>query len=95
MDVAPPDERFEAGWRDVGPAINAILRSRGRVLVHCRGGLGRAGTVTARILIEQGEAPHDAVHEVRTSRPGAIETDAQLEYVDAQLEYVLGRRWPK
>jgi ADP-ribosyl-[dinitrogen reductase] hydrolase len=49
--------------------------------VHCRGGLGRAGTVAARLLAELGMAPADAISRVRAVRPGAIQTQAQREYV--------------
>ena len=45
------------------------------------GGLGRAGTIASRLLIELGTAPNEAVAAVRSVRPGAIETSAQLEYV--------------
>jgi protein-tyrosine phosphatase len=81
VDVHPPDERFEAGWRDSGPTLRASLRDGGRVLVHCRGGLGRAGTVAARLLVELAVPPADAVARVRLARPGAIETIEQLKYV--------------
>ncbi len=81
VDVRAPDARFESAWRNLGPALNARLRSGGRVLVHCRGGLGRAGTVAARLLVELDTAPEEAVRRVRAARPGAIETNAQLEHV--------------
>lgn len=80
-DVRPPDAQFEAGWRTSGPALNRLLRNGGRVLVHCRGGLGRAGTIAARLLVELGVAPDEAVRSVRRARPGAIETNEQLRYV--------------
>lgn len=82
-DVRPPDERFEAAWRTSGPALNRLLREGRRVLVHCRGGLGRAGTVAARLLFETGIDPDEAVRRVREARPGAIETDTQWRYVQA------------
>ena len=81
VDVQPPDARFEAAWLTSGPRLNEVLRQGGRVLVHCRGGLGRAGTVSARLLVELGVAPQEAVTRVRTARPRAIETEAQLQYV--------------
>jgi len=81
VDVRPPDERFEAAWRTVGPLMHARLRSGGRILVHCRGGLGRAGTVAARLLVELDTAPAEAVRRVRAARPGAIESNEQLEHV--------------
>ena len=81
VDVQPPDERFEVGWLSSGPTLCRVLRAGERVLVHCRGGVGRAGTVAARLLIELGATPPDAVRAVRIARSGAIETDEQLRYV--------------
>ena len=81
QDVRPPDQRFESLWANNRDAILTLLRNGSRVLVHCRGGLGRAGTVAARMLIELGVAPQEAVTLVRAARPGAIETSAQLRYV--------------
>jgi ADP-ribosyl-[dinitrogen reductase] hydrolase len=81
VDVRPPDERFEAAWRSSGPVLNRRLREGGRVLVHCRGGLGRAGTIAARLLVELGVGADEAVRRVRAARPGAIETNEQLNHV--------------
>ncbi|MFM2056138.1 MAG: hypothetical protein RLY71_523 [Pseudomonadota bacterium] len=81
VDVQPPDYRFETRWRRSGPALLACLRHGGRVVVHCRGGLGRAGTVAARMLIELDTPAREAVARVRQARPGAIETSEQLDYV--------------
>lgn len=81
VDVEPPDSRFETQWATVGPRLLQLLRSGGRVLVHCRGGLGRAGTVSARLLVEIGAPPAEAIRRVRRARPGAIETHDQERYV--------------
>ena len=88
VDVAPPDSRFENGWLLSGPRLHALLRDGGRVLVHCRGGLGRAGTVAARLLVEFGVSTKDAVEQVRRARPGAVQTQQQLQYV---LNLPIGR----
>jgi ADP-ribosyl-[dinitrogen reductase] hydrolase len=80
-DVSTPDEGFEDRWRVAGNEIRALLRSGRDVLVHCRGGLGRAGTIGARILIELGMEPATAIRQVRAVRPGAIETCEQERYV--------------
>ena len=80
-DVSAPDARFEASWAAVGAQLLATLSRGGRVLVHCRGGLGRAGTVAARLLVELGVPAREAVSRVRQARPGAIETGAQQRYV--------------
>ena len=80
-DVQAPDERFATGWQRSGPALLDWLIDGQRVLVHCRGGLGRAGTVAAQLLVELGVTPQDAIQRVRAARPGAIETDEQERYV--------------
>lgn len=82
-DYHAPCARFEADWAEAGRALRALLRSGGRVFVHCKGGLGRAGTVSARLLVELGEAPDAAVRAVRAARRGAIETGAQEAHVRA------------
>lgn len=83
-DVSVPDAAFEQQWKTVGPDLMNRLRAGFDVLVHCKGGLGRAGTIAARLMVELGVAPAEAVKAVRCVRPGAIETSAQLDYVMAQ-----------
>ena len=80
-DVQIPDARFDGRWGYAGARIRAGLRAGERVLVHCRGGLGRAGMVAARLLTELGTSPAEAIRAVRTVRPGAIETPAQKAWV--------------
>jgi ADP-ribosyl-[dinitrogen reductase] hydrolase len=82
-DAGVPGPAFEAAWRDggVGEGLRARLRDGFDVVVHCKGGLGRAGTVAARLLVELGVSPPEAVRQVRAVRPGAIETEAQLAHV--------------
>ena len=80
-DVSTPDAEFERLWMEVGEGLRARLRDGFNVLVHCKGGLGRAGTIAARLMVELGASPEAAVASVRKVRPGAIETAAQLAYV--------------
>jgi ADP-ribosyl-[dinitrogen reductase] hydrolase len=81
VDVSIPDEAFEAAWETAGEQLRSMLGSGSDVVVHCRGGLGRAGTVAARLLIELGVEPETAIANVRRVRPGAIETYAQEQFV--------------
>lgn len=81
VDVQPPSREFGLAWQRTVPGLIARLGQGERVLVHCRGGLGRAGTVAALILREAGLAADDAIARVRAVRPGAIETTAQAAYV--------------
>lgn len=81
VDVSTPDGDFERQWVAAGDELRGLLRRRCDVVVHCRGGLGRAGTIAARLLVELGMAPAAAIVAVRAARPGAIETDAQEAHV--------------
>lgn len=80
-DGEVPDARFTARWPEAGADLHGRLDRGERLLVHCRGGLGRTGLVSALLLIERGEAPEQAIARVREIRPGAIETAAQEHWV--------------
>lgn len=80
-DVSAPCARFEVQWQQHGAGLRSLLRHGFKVLVHCKGGLGRAGTISARLLAELGTAPVEAIAMVRAVRPGAIETEAQSHHV--------------
>jgi protein-tyrosine phosphatase len=79
--VSIPDARFEQAWDVAGEELRSILRRGSDVLVHCRGGLGRAGTIAARLLVELGVEPAAAIANVRAVRPGTIETSDQEKFV--------------
>ena len=49
-DGWPPGPDFEDAWEVAGEAIRDRPRLGFDVLVHCRGGLGRAGTVAANAI---------------------------------------------
>jgi protein-tyrosine phosphatase len=61
--------------------IHTRLAARETVVVHCMGGLGRAGTIAACVLAARGLEPGRAVEVVRAARPGALETAAQVAFV--------------
>lgn len=81
VDVSIPDERFENSWQSAGHEIRGILARGGKVVLHCRGGLGRTGLLAARLLVEFGMESALAVEQVRAARPGAIETKEQERHI--------------
>jgi ADP-ribosyl-[dinitrogen reductase] hydrolase len=83
-DVTAPGFTFEDAWTEAGPALQSMVRSGRDVFMHCKGGLGRAGTVAARLLVELGMDPEQAIADVRAARPGAIQVAEQEAYVRQQ-----------
>jgi protein-tyrosine phosphatase len=57
--------------------LSARIDRGSRIVVHCRGGLGRSGLVTAAVLVRRGVTPARAIEAVRLCRPGAIESREQ------------------
>ena len=80
-DVSRPGPTFEEQWARVGPLLRSQLQCGFNIVVHCKGGLGRAGTIASRLLIDAGMTPTEALAAVRHTRPGAVETRGQEHYV--------------
>jgi len=82
-DGSVPDTHFEESWSNHRKLIDQVITKQGgSVLVHCKGGLGRAGTIAARLLVELGYDPSEAIKEVRKVRSrDAIENIAQENYI--------------
>jgi len=81
VDLEVPDWRFEERWEKAGTKLSSILGNGGRIVLHCRAGLGRTGTIAARLLVGFGVTPREAIAKVRQVRPGAIQTRDQEKYV--------------
>jgi ADP-ribosyl-[dinitrogen reductase] hydrolase len=80
-DAGIPDQSFEDLWADAGLRLRALLKAGHNIVIHCKGGLGRTGTVAARLLIEFGMDPKMAIQSVRKARPGAVENNLQEKYI--------------
>jgi len=80
MDYHVPDAGQADQWAAMEAQILTGLAQGGRVLVHCMGGCGRSGMAVLRVMIAAGEMPDLALVRLRTLRPCAVETEAQLAW---------------
>lgn len=80
-DYNVPDSTFETRWDESGAQLRALLAHGFDIVIHCKGGLGRAGMIAARLLVELGKPADEAIRSVRAVRPGAIETVDQERYL--------------
>lgn len=80
-DFGIPDANASAVWPAVEAEVLEKLQAREHVLVHCAAGLGRTGTMVAKLLMALGHDSETAIALVRAARPGTIETEAQRAFV--------------
>jgi ADP-ribosyl-[dinitrogen reductase] hydrolase len=72
-DAGVPGQDFQDLWENASPRLRALLKDGHNIVIHCKGGLGRTGTIAAQFLIELGADAKTAIQSVRHARPGAIE----------------------
>ena len=92
VDTDVPDEAFEGQWALLGAALHAALDRGESMVVHCKGGIGRAGLIAARLLIERGEVVDaaESIRRVRSVRPDAIENARQEAFLAALHQRLKG-----
>ncbi len=79
-DFGVPDAATNQAWTQLSTRLHAALDAGENVLLHCMGGKGRSGMIALRLLNERGEDAATALARIRSVRPGAVETEAQLEW---------------
>jgi len=87
-DVSAPGGEFMSTWANLTKQLQRRLSRGHRVVIHCRGGLGRTGVVASLLLLDLGWSAQAALNAVRRARPGAIETWEQEQYVHTYLPYL-------
>ncbi|MDK9695855.1 MAG: phosphatase [Siculibacillus sp.] len=80
-DYGVPDDRFEREWSRARLADRLVAGET--VALHCRAGLGRTGTIAARLLIEiSGLDAEAAIATVRRDHVAeAVETAEQVHHL--------------
>ena len=89
-EMTSPGESLDDQWAETLSYVLDDITKGHNILVHDRGGLGRAGTLTAALLIELGLSNEEAVTQVRRARPGAIENREPEGYVSRYIS-IIGR----
>ncbi len=80
VDVPRPEQDEEYAGYIAG--IVSDLAAGKVAVAHCRGGIGRTGTVAASVLVALGHGPGEAIAIVREARsPRMLEVEWQEEYV--------------
>ena len=70
---APSVEQLEAAIETIENAKASGMA----VAVHCMAGIGRTGTVLAAYFVNEGHSAEEAIHKIRSLRPGSVETHGQ------------------
>lgn len=82
-DMTAPDEIFRERFFETQSHLLENLRSGKKIAIHCKGGLGRSGTIAALLLRHLGFSAQKSIELVRKSRPGAIETEEQEIFIQS------------
>ena len=81
MDTTVPSDDFIRAFVEMVPFIAAGLESEDKIVIHCKGGLGRAATIASMILGLYGEAAKDSIDKIRKKRSSSCINPAQERFL--------------
>jgi len=82
VDDEAPEAPFSTVWENAGPAIHRLIEQGKSIAVHCKGGSGRTGLISAQILLERGEAIEPLMKRIKLLRPNAFTHACHRDYLN-------------
>ena len=81
IDDRAPETAFFEAWKSAGPKVHDLIAQGKTIAVHCKGGSGRTGLISAQIMIERGEEVHSVMARLKALRPNAFIHACHREYL--------------
>lgn len=91
-DMQPPTDKEQT--LELMQEIQHRIEQGERVAVHCRGGLGRTGTILASYLVFSGMKPEQAINKVRCADQRMIQSSGQETFVKDFYGWLAARQAP-
>jgi len=80
-DTTAPDYKWMQGFDLVAPSILTSIKNGDSIVIHCKGGLSRAGTVVALLLCSMGMEVFSAIQLIRNVRSKNCINSIQQEFL--------------
>lgn len=81
-DRSVPNEIQTKELKELARQLTQKINQNEKVIVHCRGGIGRAGMLCAAILIEQGIRKDEVIEKISKARGVSIpDTEEQEKWI--------------
>lgn len=81
VDDEAPEAPFLNEWKTAGPAVHRMIEQGKSIAVHCKGGSGRTGLISAQILLESGESIEPLMRRIQKLRPNAFTHACHRDYL--------------
>lgn len=82
IDRSVPTEKQTIQIRELAKNLTEKIKQNEKIIVHCRGGIGRAGMLCSAILIEKGISNQEVIEKISKARRVNIpDTEEQKEWI--------------